>query len=176
MELNEPIIKQLVAVLEAGLPQEVIAHNAAATDGIELDAPAQILDYMPVPGSYGGGLPIIGIQDLPGRFENDLQHSMEATYGFGIAAVLQTADHRTLAWQLRRYLEVIASVIQADRQLGTASLMRKAPANVLYTKFEGTEPGPLLGNRNPEASNAPPDSYRSWSWLILECTRQEVGG
>lgn len=174
MELNVSTIRAIVQVLEESLPQEIKARNEAGP--VELDAPVQILDYMPIPATYGGGLPIVAVQDLPGRFENDLQHSMEGTYGLGIAALIQTADHQTLAWQLREYVAAIASVIQADRMKGTESVMRKPPANVLYTRFADTEPGPLLGNRNPENSGAPPDSYRSWTWLVLECRRQEVGG
>lgn len=176
MELSESIIKQLMEVLEAGLPAEINRRNEAITDGLMLDLPAQILDYMPVPGTYGGGLPIVAIQDLPGTFENDLQHSEEASYELGIAAVLQTADHRTLAWQLRRYQAAIATVIQADRMLGTASLLRKPPANVIYTAFAGTEPGPLIGNRDPDAPAEPPVSFRSWTWLVIRCRRQEIGG
>lgn len=176
MELNESTIKQLAEVLENGLEQEINERNAELTDGFALDPPAQILDYMPVPATYGGGLPIVGVQDLPARFSNDLQHSMEGTYGLGLCALMQTPDHQTLAWQLRRYIQAIANVIQADRELGPLSLMRKPPANVIYLEFAGTQPGPLLANTNPDNDGEAPVSFRSWSWLLLECRRQEIGG
>lgn len=173
-DLNTTVLKALVEVLADGLPAAIDELNAESE--VQLDQPVQVLPYMPVPASYGGGLPIVAVQDLPGAFSNDLQSSMEATYGFGIAALIQTADHATLAEQLRGYLRAIFSVIQADRELGVESVLRKPPANVIYTKFAGTEPGPLLGNRNPENQGEPPDSFRSWTWLLIECRRQEIGG
>jgi hypothetical protein len=176
-ELNESVVTALVEVLEAGLPAAIDTINTAATNGIMLDKPAAVLDYMPIASDYGKGLPLVAIQDLPGSFENDLTHSMEATYGLGVASIIETSDHRTLAWQLRRYTRAVFNVIQADRLLGPAgSKMAKAPALVQYVRFMGTEPGPLLGDRNPDSPGEPPSSFRSWTWLLIECRRQEVGG
>ena len=165
-ELNTSVISTLVEVLKVGLPEAIGSLNEET--GRETQTPVQVLDYMPVPATYNAGLPIVAVQDMPGRFSNDLQSSMESTWGLGVAALIQTADHETLAPELRDYLRAIFNVIQADRQLGVLSLMRKPPASVIYTEFAGTEPGPLLGNRNPENQGAPPDSFRSWTWLLLE--------
>lgn len=175
MELSESVIAALMTVLEDGMTPAIEARNATITDGILLDTPAQILDYMPTTNDDAGGYPIVAIQDLPGNFENDLTHSFESTWGFGIASMIQTSDHRTLAWQLRRYTQVVASVIQADR-MAEPSVLKSPPANVMYTKFEGTEPGPLLGDRNPDSPGTPPSSFRSWTWLLISCRRQEQGG
>jgi hypothetical protein len=176
-ELGEPIIKALVEIMGEHLPAKIKEINEAVTDGITLPEPAQVLDYMPIPATAAGGLPIVAIQDLPANFSNDLVHSEEATHAFGIAAILQTADHRSLAWQLRRYQQAIFRVIQDDRMaLVTESKLRRPPANVMYTKFDATEPGPLLGERNPDSPAEPPSSFRSWTWVIVSCRRQEVGG
>jgi hypothetical protein len=175
LKLNEPVITALVKILEEGLPGTIESLNESLTDAFTLDEPVEILPYMPIGSTLTNGMPIVYIQDLPSRFSNDLQTSMEGTHGIAVATVLQTADHQTLAWQLRRYTQAIAYTIQKDRELGVLSLMRKE-AQVLYTEFAGTQPGPLLSDRNPDSAGEPPSSYLSWTGLLLECRRQEVGG
>jgi hypothetical protein len=175
LELNEPVIKTLLTVLESGLTGQVETLNSEATDSFEVDTPAQLLAYMPFAATLAGGLPAVGIQDLNTTFFNDLQHSMEAEHTIAVVTVIQTADHETLAWQLRRYNQAILRTIQADRQLGVLSVMRKE-ALVEYVKFTGVQWGPLLADRNPDAEGEPPTSFRSWTGITLECRRQEVGG
>lgn len=177
LQLNEPIIKQLMKLLESetlGLAAAVTALNATITDSFTLDAPAQILDHMPTPGALKGGVPAICIQDLPAQFEDDLQFSLSADHPLGIAVVIQNADQQTLAWQLRRYIQAIMHVIQQDRINPAGGILREPPAQVWYTAFTGTEPGPLLGDRDPQAPDQPPTSFLSWTWLLIRCRRQEV--
>lgn len=173
--LNEPVITALVRLLENGLAAQVEAINTELTDPFLLDPPVAILDYMPFSVTLEQGMPVIGVQDLSSTFENDLVHSMEATHSVGVVTVIQTSDHQTLAWQLRRYNQAIARTIQADRMLGPAGILA-SEALVMYTRFAGVEPGPLLGDRDPDSPGEPPSSYRSWTWFLLDCRRQELGG
>lgn len=175
VELNEPIIKALVALLKENLGVQVAAINNEMSDDFLMDPPVDVLPYMPFALTLERGMPIVAVQDLPTTFDNDLQFSMESESTLGIAAILQTSDHSTLAWQLRRYVQAIVQVIQADRMLGVSSVLR-SQAQVIYTEFLSTEPGPMLGDRDPDADGVPPTSFRSWTWLLIKCRRQEIGG
>lgn len=173
-QLNEPIIAQLLELLEAKLPAAIEALNATITDSITLDQPAQLLDYMPAPGELKAGVPAVCIQDLPAQFEDDLQFSITADHPIGIASVIQNADQRSLAWQLRRYTQAIAHVLSEDRLASDGGYLRRPPAQVWRVAFSGTEPGPLLGDRDPNAPDKPPSSFLSWTWLLIRARRQEV--
>jgi hypothetical protein len=172
--LNEPVITTLVKLLSESLGGVIAEINAATADDFIVEPPVKVIDYMPISLTLEQGMPLVAVQDLPITFENDLQHSMESEVNLGICSILQTADHRTLAWQLRRYNQAVMQAIQNDRQLNVEAIMRKPPASVIYTEFVGTEPGPMLGDRNPDDPGAPPTSFRSWTWLIIKCRRQEV--
>ena len=173
--LNEPVIKALAELLQANLGVECTAINNELADDYTLEQPVAILPYMPFALTLEQGMPLVAIQDLPSTFENDLQYSMESEHTLGIASILQTSDHATLAWQLRRYNQAIMQVIQTDRMQGTSSVMR-TKGGVTYVEFLSTEPGPMLGDRDPDADGIPPTSFRSWTWLIIKCRRLEIGG
>ena len=175
VELNEPIIKALVSLLNEKLGPQVTAINGELLDDFVLEPPVAVLPYMPFSLTLEQGMPIVAVQDLPTTFENDLQHSMESESMLGIASILQTSDHQTLAWQLRRYTQAVMQVIQNDRMADTSSVLREQAA-VIYTEFVTTEPGPMLGDRDPDADGVPPTSFRSWTWLIIKCRRQEIIG
>lgn len=175
IELAEPAIKALVALLAEKLPETITELNTETSDDFELEPPTAVLDYMAFSLTLEQGMPLICIQDMPVAFLNDLEFSMESESIIAIAAVVQTGDHRTLAWQLRRYIQAIMQVIQNDRLLGGAGKLLAPGSGIASVLFEGTEPGPLLGDRDPDADGVPPISFRSWTWLLIRVRRAEVG-
>lgn len=170
LSLNENFITTLVSLFEEKLPAAVTAINETITDAYKLDPAEQFLDYMPGKSILGGGMPAVCVQDMPTRFVDDLQFSMEGQHGIGVASVLYNADFRALAWQLRRYNQVIAHVIQGDREAGIASRL-KVEGGAWVVEFAGTEPGPMLADRDPNAELV---GYLSWTWFLLGFTRSEL--
>lgn len=174
LALNEPIVKTLVSLLEDELPTVVEELNATVTDGYTLSPPAQILDFMPGASLLGGGVPAICTQDMPASFFNDLQFSVDGSHGLGVASVIQNSDQQALAWQLRRYTQAVAQVIQRDRLKGQQASRLILEGKVWVVEFAGTEPGPMLADRDPNSPNEPPSSFLSWTWLMLRFNRTEV--
>ena len=115
IEGNEPIIKTLVTILKEGLPTLITEINNAVADDFILEPPVNVLPYIPFDLTLEQGMPIVAVQDLPASYENDLIHSFEGEYNLAIASILQTSDHQTLAWQLRRYNQAVMQAIQNDR-------------------------------------------------------------
>lgn len=173
LQLSEPVVKQVVALLEANLATTIAALNQTVTDGFEVPAPAQILDYVPVPSTLQGGTPAIGVQRLPATFVDDLVTSMDAIHQFAVVAILSHVDHRTLVWQLDRMAQAIGNVVQADRrQLPAGGILQQA--GLWNVKFLRTEPGPMLGDLDPINPEAPPQTYLSWTLMLFEARRTEV--
>lgn len=179
LELNEPIVRAMITLLSSNLPAEIDSLNATVTDGYVMAHPALYLPYVPIPSSLSqsGGAPIIGIVDMPARFTDDLQFSMHALHEYAVLAMAQNSDHATLTWQLRRYTQAIANVIQADRLLGksdgTGGIMRSV-GGAWSVNFIATVPGPLLGDVDPLNVETPPSSWISWTSLHLSSERQEI--
>lgn len=174
LALNEPIVKTLVSLLEDELPTVVEELNATVTDGFTLNTPAQVLDHMPGAALLGQGLPAVCVQDMPASFFNDLQFSVDGSHGLGVASVIQNSDQQALAWQLRRYTQAVAQVIQRDRLKGQQASRLILEGKVWVVEFAGTEPGPMLADRDPNSPNEPPSSFLSWTWLMLRFNRTEV--
>lgn len=160
--LNETIIRGLVAQLQAHISTEVDAINSSVADGFTIQYPQQVLDYIPLPSQFGGGLPVVAVQDMPSTFEDDLVSSMTGNHMLGVCVILNNADPRALAWQLRRSMQAVVNVIQLDRTLGGAC----------WTTILGqVEPGPMLGQRPGTADDY---GWLSWTWLTISCRREEV--
>ena len=122
-------------------------------------------------------MPAIGVQELPSQFENDLQTSMNALHEYGVVAVIQNWDQKTLALQLRRMAQAIAYTVQADRLLGNniggGGIMRDQ-GGAWSVNFLRTEPGPLLADLDPTTPDAPPRTYLSWTALVFSSEREEI--
>lgn len=173
LQLVEPIVTAIVALLSDQLAGAVNEMNASIVDGFTLDPPAQILPYVPVPSSLEGGMPCVGVQRMGGEFQDDLQYSMDAEHDYAIVATVQNSDHQTLVWQLDRYLQCIAYVLQQDRLADNASVLR-TQGQTWSVGFKRYEPGPLLGDMDPTAPEAAPRSYISFVGLVLCSKRTEV--
>lgn len=178
LQLAEPLVSAMVTLLEANLNTAIDTLNASLTDNYHVDHVQQILPYVPVPSTLQGGLPCVGVQDLPGLFVDDLQFAVDMEHEYAVVAIVQQSDQLTLAWQLRRTMQAIANTIQADRLATNGT----NPAGVMRTQggawavnFIRTEPGPLLGDFDPVSLEGPPRSYLSWVALVCSSKRTEVG-
>ena len=172
MQLGEPIVNAMVTLLAANLNTTIDALNATITDGYVVPHAAQVLNYIPVPSTLEGGMPAIGVQELPAEFVDDLQFSVAAEHEYAVVAIVQHADHRTLVVQLRRMLEAIAYTIQQDR-LAQPGIMRAAGAESV--NLGRTEPGPVLGDIDFNHPEVPPSSWMSWCALTMTSRRQQAG-
>ncbi len=177
LALNEPIILAAKELLKKELPATVTAFNKTVTDGYTVTAPAQYLSHFPQGPELEGGTPIIGVGDMPARFVDDLQFSMDAEHEWMVACVISEADYPTLVCQLRRLAQCVAYTIQQDRMLGTSAgiggIMRNE-GGVFSVNFLRTEPGPLLADIDPENPGLPPRGWISWTGLTFSSRRREV--
>lgn len=171
--LAEPLVKAMIKTLEERLPAAVEEVNSTVTDGITVETPAQYLRFMPFLAALGGGFPIICVQRLRADFVDDLQFNVDAIHEYAVIAVLQNSDHETLALQLERTMQAIASAVSADRLAGPASTMR-TEGGAFSVNWERYEPGPLFGDLDPNAENAPPRSYLTYAGLVFSSRRTEV--
>ncbi len=171
MQLGEPLVDAMVALLAANLNTTIAALNATITDGYTVPAAAQVLDYMPVPSTLEGGLPAIAVQELPAEFVDDLEYDVDTIQEYGVVAIVQNTDQRTLTKQLRRMMQAIAYTIQQDR-LASPGIMR-SQGGAYSVNLGGTVPGPTLGDIDPFNPEAPPRSYMSWTALTMSSRRRQ---
>lgn len=152
IQLNEPIIVEIVERLRDDFDDAVTAINAGVTDGFTIEAPdaAQVLDYPPPP-ELLTVFPTLSVSDGVSRFEDDQGYSATGKHLVLICAFCQDPDQQALAWRLRRYAQAIVRTVLAGRKLDTAAW---------GTGLEGVYPGPAY------ADNADPESVTSWmSWV-----------
>lgn len=178
MNLSEPLVAAFVSLLSSNLNGNIDALNTAlGTDPYKLDHVAQVLNYIPVPSIVAGGLPAVGVGRLRGEFQNDLQFNVDAVHHLGIMCIVQNSDQGALSHQLERLLQCVAYTIQQDRlagtPMGTASVIKQQAA-AWSVNFEGYDPGPMLGEADPNTPDGPPRSFLSWDILILNAERTEV--
>lgn len=176
-EMTEVIAEGIAKVLEERLPTAIEEINAEKTD-LVLPPPAQILPYIGTEASTLAGMPIFGVADMPARFEDDLVTSLTAAYEFYVHVVVQDSDNGTLVKMLRRYLRAIAVSLQADRSAplteGKPSVLSREGLGIWALMFETIQPGPMLGDRDPNAPDAAPTSWLSWTGLVVSCKREEL--
>ncbi len=177
LNLFEPLANAMVALLSSptvGLQVNINLLNASLAPGDLYPVPAvgQIVPYVPVPSTLEVGGPVVGVQELPAEFADDIQVSMDAEHHYAVVGVVQNADHITLVWQLRRIAQAIGYTIQQDR-LAQVSILR-SQGGAYSVNFKGTVPGPVLGDLDPVTPDAPPRSYLSWTALLFSSRRREV--
>jgi hypothetical protein len=126
--LSEPLVTALVARLRTDLPAKVAEINAAATDGIVLPLPDPSRIYaFPPQGELLTDVPVIGVQDFPSTFDDDIGSSVTGNHALGIVIWASDADQNTLAWKLRRYCQAVTTVALDQRKIGDAwgTLLRR---------------------------------------------------
>lgn len=179
LQLAEPLVTAMVSLLTASLNTTIDALNASLVAGDPYPVPhvAQFLPFVPVPSSLQGGIPAVGVQELPAEFEDDLQFSMFGVHRYAVVGIVQHPDQQTLTMQLRRLMQAIAYTIQQDRGLGTvggSGGVMRTQGGAMSVQFEATVPGPLLGDLDPTNPEAPPRVYLSWCGLELSSRRVEI--
>lgn len=178
--LSEVIAEGLGVVLQEHLPTVVEELNAALQergDTLVLPAPAQILSTTSTEAATQAGMPLVAIADMPAEFEDDLVTDLTASHSFYVHVVIQDSDHETLTKLLRRYKQAIAIALQRDRSApltGGVSVLSREGLGVWALMFRATEPGPLLGERDPDSPDKAPSSYLSWSGIVVTCKREEI--
>ena len=177
LNLTEPLVTALVGLLQSNLNATIDTLNASLSDSFKLDHVAQFVPYIPVPSTLAGGTPAIGVGRLGGDFVDDLQVNMDAVHRYGVMSVVENSDQGALGHQLERMLQAVAYTIQQDRlagnPTGSASVMR-TQGGAWSVNFVGYEPGPMLGEANPEQPDGPPRSFLSWDLLVLSSKRTEI--
>lgn len=161
IELNEPVIAAVYErLLGSDLTDAIDAINAEVDDGIMVEVPQQVLDYMPTP-ELLTEFPTIGIGDAPSTFEDDIGSSATGRHELLICVFCQNADQRALAWQLRRYAQAIVRTVLDGRNLGDAAW---------GTGLVRVSPGPALAdNPDPEAVQ----DWMSWTGVQIWAKRDE---
>ena len=175
LQLNEIIVQTLKEMLENDLPTIIKTLNESFKDGITLQEPSSYLPYVPSISDEAGGMPIIGIGDQPTKFVDDLQYEITGKHILAVIILYQSSNRENLALSLRRYIRAIIWCIQQDRErpLRKEETYLSQKAGSWYTKYLGVEPGPLVGEHEPGQPDMP-TSWKSWSGLGLEFTRQEI--
>ncbi len=156
----EPSVQALVTRLGA-LDEYIALANAQVTDGATVDAPVQILDYVP-PLDQLDQFPVIGIGDAPGRWEDDTGFEATGVYGLTVVWFLQDADQQTLARKARRTLQVLLSCVMDQR---------KWDDEHWGVTLQGTRPGGALADR--PGPNEPPTAYLTWVGVAVTVKTDE---
>ena len=150
--LNEPAILHVVERLGDGLAGVITELNADVTDGLTIDEPAQILDFVPQL-ELLTEFPTIAVQDVSTRFEDDIGSSATGLHGLAVVTFLADADQRSLAWGLRRYARAVTECLLRGRGMGLP---------IWGVMLDRINWGPTLeAEENPR-------TYMSWVAVVLE--------
>lgn len=153
--LSEPTIVALQQRLQEDLGAAIDEANAEATDGIVLEYPVQVLDYIPSLHELDGiGYPCVGIMEGDIRLADDTGWAATVVMDLSVVVFVQEVDQRTLAVSLRRWAGVLLTTCFGGptRQL--------SPAWSLQLK--SVQPGPTLGRAED------PRSWRSFRSVNFE--------
>lgn len=158
----EPVIVALKKRLDDDLPATVDAVNAAITDGILIEHPQQILDYIP-PAELLLAFPTIGIAEGNDRIEDDTGHASTGVHELSVVVFVQADDQQVLVSRLRRMRAAVARTIMDGRVLEDAvDPSRNRAWGVTYRRGI---PGPTLGDVKDDRVQ----SWMSWTQLVFEC-------
>lgn len=142
LNYNEELIDAVVLRLQQQLPNYIAALNAMDQKDIQLEGDPIVYDYVPAIRELNR-FPTFAVQDEAGGLDDDTGFAATGNYPLSIIVFDQAADQRTLAWSLRRYLRIVASIILDGRQLDPA----------WGVTCDGFVPGPTLGR---------PEEPREW--------------
>lgn len=157
----EPVIAAMQARLSADLPAEILVANDDADDGLVLDVPVHVLDYIPAVGELRD-FPTVGLLHGAGTFEDDSAVSATGVYSIGIVTFVQQAEPDLLARALRRYTRSILRVALKNRAI------QGGPWGMI---LQSVDYGPALADV-PEGGG-PPTRYIAWSTVQIQCRQDE---
>lgn len=159
----EPAAQALITRLGT-LDDYIALANAAVTDGITVDAPVQVLPYVP-PLDQLDQFPVIGVGDGPGRWEDDTGFSATGVWQLTAVWFLQDADQLALTTRARRALNVLVSCVM-DGRVWTDD------RDVMWSvRLLATRPGAALADR--PGRNEPPTAYLTWVGVAVEVKTDE---
>jgi len=163
LQLIEPVVVALVDRIENGIAAEVAIANLDITDGYTIEAPAQVLDYIP-PLPTILAFPTVGIQHSGGAFEDDNCWSATGVWDAAVVVFVQDADQAGLVRRLRRLTRALARVVLAQRQITGTGVWSVNLVRVDY--------GPTLGELPPDERVV--TTYWSWASLQVQCRQDEA--
>lgn len=153
---NEALIDAVVARLEAELPALIAELNAADDKQILLEGDPVVYDYVPAVKELNR-FPAFAIQDEPAEFEDDTGFGATGVHDLTVIVYDQAPDQRTLAWSLRRYARIVASILLDGRRLEPA----------WGVTLNAIVPGPTL-SRSEE-----PREWMSWCAVSVKLRIEE---
>lgn len=161
LDLNEQVVKAVLARLENRLGDYIDEVNAGVSDGYEIEPPAVIFPSIPNIGLLTQW-PSIGIQDVSANLEDDIGWAATGVCDLAVLAFLVDPDTIALGWKLRRYSRALASCLLEGRQL--------TEGGVWGVTFQGVRPGPTLGDaEDPEGVR----TYTSWIGVLIRTRSDE---
>jgi hypothetical protein len=153
-DLNEPTVAAMQAHLQETVPPIIDEINATSTDGVVVDYPVQVLDYVPSLVELDGiGYPCVAIMDGDIHLEDDIGVGATVVMDLAVVVFVQGVDQRTLAVSLRRWARVLTNAALGGpaRQLDPAWSLQ----------LRNIQPGPTLGRAED------PRSWRSFRTVNL---------
>lgn len=139
--LSTKTIQAVKQRLDTKLADYIVQVNDEVENGINIDLPAQILDYAPAV-SQLIAFPTFGIIDGPFELQDDTGWGATGWATFSVVVYEQHPDQENLAWRLRRYSEAIARCVLQDRMID--------PTFCYGLIFRRADPGPTLGRTDPQ--------------------------
>lgn len=160
--LIEPIVYGVTAFLTAGLPAQLTQITAGYADGIVLDAPAAVFDYMPARSELV--FPCVCV--LPGQSQSraDAGGWMDGEHSLSVAVFVQEQETRALSYKLLRYQRAVIELVEANRY-GVPD----RDGNQAWTGLNFLQTVP--GDRFRHDSN--PKAYVDHTTIMLRAMRQE---
>lgn len=162
--LNEPVVKAVKSLLATNLAAAIATINTegAASDGYSIEAPQQLLEYIPELAELVT-FPTIGIGDGNSTFEDDIGSSATGVHELIVVVYLQDPDPAALTWRLRRYEQAIVRTVLAGRMLGGPPIWGAGLRRVV--------PGPMLtDNPDPHAKER---AWMSYAGIVIWAKKDE---
>jgi hypothetical protein len=141
LNVNNELVRVVVARLDAELETYVSQVNDEVTDGFTIDSPQAVLPFVP-PVSYLNAFPTFGVMDGTFTLEDDTGHGGTGRSFVSVVCFEQHPDQEVLSWRLRRYAVAVARTLLAGRNIDDE--------HAWGVQLRRIDPGPTLGNTDPK--------------------------
>ena len=160
--LIEPVVYGITTFLTNELPAQLTAITAGYSDGIVLDPPAAVFDYMPARSELVFPCACV----LPGQSQTraDAGGWMDGEHAVSVAVFVQEQETRALSYKLLRYQRAVIELVQAHR-----NGYPDRDGNMAWTGLNFVQTVP--GDRFRHDSN--PKAYVDHTTIMLRAMRQE---
>lgn len=163
----EPVVTALTAALESGLPAVVAAINTTYDDGYRIEAPAQVLDYMPL-ASELQDFPVVAIEHGPLKWLDDTGFEATGQIDLIVCAFVAHDEPRGLTKTVERYMLALHRTIFTNtRTLGVGN------GHAWGITHQGGDFGPAVA-RKLSAADSPPSSFWTWCAVGVRCKYDEA--